>query len=50
MLRQKDLIIIIEKKVKKDSIICSDIWQAYTGLATRGYIHQNVKHNNKELC
>lgn len=44
----KDLIPIIEKKVKKDSIICSDTWRAYTGLATRGYVHRTVEHKDKE--
>lgn len=44
----KDLIPIIEKRVKKESIICSDTWRAYTGLATRGYVHRTVKHNEKE--
>ncbi len=44
----KDLIPIIKKKVKKDTIICSDTWRAYTGLATKGYVHRIVKHNDKE--
>ncbi|MCX7881219.1 MAG: IS1595 family transposase [Patescibacteria group bacterium] len=44
----KDLIPIIEKKVKKDTIICYNTWRAYTGLATRGYVHRTVKHNEKE--
>lgn len=32
-----DLIPIIRKKVKKGTRICSDTWQAYTGLATISY-------------
>lgn len=44
----KNLIPIIEKKVKKDSIVCSDTRRAYTGLATRGYVHRTVKHKEKE--
>jgi transposase-like protein len=44
----KDLIPIIEKKVKSGSKICSDTWRAYTGLATRGYVHQVVNHSKKE--
>jgi len=46
----KDLIPIIEKKVKKGSRICSDTWRAYTGLATRGYLHRTVKHQEKEYA
>ncbi len=44
----EDLIPIIGKKVKKGSRICSDTWRAYTGLATRGYLHRTVKHLEKE--
>jgi len=44
----KDLIPIIEKKVKSGSKICSDTWRAYTGLATRGYVHRVVNHSKKE--
>lgn len=44
----KDLIPIIEKKVKKGTKICSDTWRAYTGLATRGYVHRTVEHYKRE--
>jgi len=44
----KDLIPIIEKKVRKGARICSDTWRAYTGLATRGYVHRTVEHQKKE--
>jgi len=44
----KDLIPIIEKKVKPGSKICSDTWRAYTGLATRGYVRRTVEHGEKE--
>lgn len=44
----KDLIPIIEKKIQKDSIICSDTWRAYTGLATKGYVHRTVEQGEKE--
>lgn len=46
----RDLIPIIEKKVKKGTHICSDTWRAYTGLATRGYLHRTVKHQEKEYA
>lgn len=44
----EELIPIIEKKVKKGSRICSDTWRAYTGLATKGYVHRIVEHRKKE--
>ena len=46
----KDLIPIIEKRVKKGTRICSDAWRAYTGLATRGYVHRTVEHGKKEYA
>ena len=46
----KYLIPIIKKKVKRGSFICSDTWCAYTGLATRGYVHRTVEHQKKEYA
>jgi transposase-like protein len=46
----KDLIPIIERKVEAGSQICSDTWRAYTGLATRGYVHRTVEHAKKEYA
>lgn len=43
-----DLVPIIEKRVRKGTRICSDTWRAYTGLATRGYVHRTVEHQRKE--
>ena len=44
----KDLQPLIEKQVKKGSIICSDTWRGYTGIATKGYVHRTVKHREGE--
>jgi len=44
----KDLIPIITKRVKSGARICSDTWRAYTGLATKGYVHRTVEHQKKE--
>jgi transposase len=44
----KDLIPIITKRIKSGTRICSDTWRAYTGLATRGYVHRTVEHQKKE--
>ena len=34
-----DLQPIIERKVKRGSVVCSDTWRGYTGLAVKGYVH-----------
>lgn len=39
---------IIKKKVRKGTRVCSDTWRAYTGLATKGYVHRTVEHSKKE--
>lgn len=38
----------IEKKVKKGSIVCSDTWRGYTGIAAKGYVHRLVNHGKHE--
>ncbi len=44
----KDLMPIIRRKVLSGSKVCSDTWRAYTGLATKGYVHRTVEHQKKE--
>lgn len=44
----KNLQPLIEKQVKKGSIICSDTWRGYSGIAAKGYVHRTVKHGKKE--
>ncbi len=39
---------LISKKVTAGSIICSDTWKAYTGIASRGYVHRLVNHGEKQ--
>ena len=38
----------ISSKVKKGSIVCSDMWRAYTGIASRGFVHRLVNHGDRE--
>jgi transposase-like protein len=38
----------LKKQISRGSIICSDTWRAYTGLAAKGYVHRLVNHNKKE--
>jgi transposase len=39
---------LISKKVTAGSIVCSDTWKAYTGIAARGYVHRLVNHGEKQ--
>jgi hypothetical protein len=39
---------LISKKVTAGSIICSDTWKAYTGIASRGYVPRLVNHGEKQ--
>jgi len=43
-----DLQPIIERKVKKGSTVYSDGWRAYTGIATKGYVHRLVDHGKEQ--
>lgn len=43
-----DLQPLIENQVKKGSVVCSDTWRGYTGIAAKGYVHRMVKHNEGE--
>lgn len=45
---KRDLEPIIKGKVKKGSVIHSDTWRAYTGLATKGFVHRTVEHSKQE--
>ena len=44
----EDLQPIIEKKVKRGSVVCSDTWRGYTGIAAKGYVHRMVEHGRNE--
>ena len=39
---------LISKKVSRGSIVCSDTWKAYTGIAARGYVHRLVNHGERQ--
>ena len=43
-----DLQPLIMRQVRKGSIVCSDTWRAYTGIAARGYVHRMVEHGKNE--
>ena len=39
---------LLRKRVAKGSIVCSDTFRSYTGVAARGYVHRMVKHDQQE--
>lgn len=40
----KDLQAVITRQVKPGSVVLSDTWKGYTGIAAKGYVHRLVKH------
>jgi len=40
----KTIMSIICRRVKRGSVICSDTWKSYTGIAAKGYVHRLVEH------
>ncbi len=38
------LLPLLAKQVKPGSIVCTDTWKAYTGVAAKGYVHRLVDH------
>ncbi|MCJ7808427.1 MAG: IS1595 family transposase [Dehalococcoidia bacterium] len=39
---------LLRNRVAKGSIVCSDTFRSYTGVAARGYVHRLVKHDQQE--
>lgn len=44
----KTLMPLIRRRVQKGSVICSDTWKSYTGIAAKGYVHRLVEHGKGE--
>ena len=44
----KTLIPLIYRQVKQGSVICSDTFKSYTGIAANGYVHRMVEHGKGE--
>lgn len=44
---EKTLLPIILEKIKPGSIIHSDMWRAYSNIASHGYIHKTVNHSKQ---
>ena len=45
--KSKTLQSLINKKVRKGTIVCSDTWKGYTGVASHGFVHRLVDHNKE---
>lgn len=39
---------LISQKVTTGSIVCSDTWKVYTGIASRGYVHRLGNHGEHQ--
>jgi len=39
---------LITRQVTPGSVVCSDTWRAYTGIASRGFVHRLVNHGEKQ--
>ena len=48
--RQADtLLSLIRNRVKQGSVVYSDTWKGYTGVASGGYVHRLVEHGKGEF-
>jgi transposase len=46
--KAKTLLPLVNQRVKRGSIVCSDTWKSYTGIAAKGYVHRIVRHGKQE--
>jgi len=44
----KTLLPLVNQRVRRGSIVCSDTWKSYTGIAAKGYVHRIVHHGKQE--
>ncbi len=44
----KTLMSLIKQRVKRGSVVYSDTWKSYTGVAAKGYVHRLVEHGKGE--
>jgi transposase-like protein len=42
------LIPLLRKQVATGSVVCSDTFKSYTGVAAKGYVHRLVRHDDQE--
>lgn len=46
----RTLMPLIRRRIKRGSVICSDTWKSYTGIAAKGYVHRLVEHGKGEYA
>ena len=44
----KTLLPLVNQRVRRGSVVCSDTWKSYTGIAAKGYVHRIVHHGKQE--
>jgi transposase len=44
----KTLMPLIKQRVKRGSVVYSDTWKSYTGVAAKGYVHRLIEHGKGE--
>lgn len=42
------LLLLLKQRVIPGTIVCSDTFRSYTGVAARGYVHRLVRHDKQE--
>ena len=42
------LVPLLRKRVVTGSIVCSDTFRSYTGIAAKGYVHRLVRHEEQK--
>lgn len=45
----RTLLPLIRRRVKRGTIVCSDAWWSYTGIAANGYVHRLVQHGQGQF-
>jgi transposase len=46
--KAKTLLPLVSQRVRQGSVVCSDTWRSYTGIAAKGYVHRIVEHGKHE--
>lgn len=46
--KAKTLLPLVSQRVRRGSVVCSDTWRSYTGIAAKGYVHRIVEHGKHE--
>jgi transposase len=47
--KARTLLPLLRRRVRRGSVVCSDTWDSYTGVAAKGYVHRLVEHGKGEF-